>query len=173
MRPLPKDLVALLAADPQLQARVRAMAAETRPEVLANPADVAAVLGPMIGWSPDCERFAAIAVDRRRRVIDVEVLTVGSDGFCIVDPKQVFRWALTRQRSVAAIIVGHNHPSGDPTPSHQDRDVTRRLIAAGAVIGIDVLDHVIVARERHCSLRAEGDISFRDSAPVLYVTESP
>ena len=74
----------------------------------------------------------------------------------IVHPREVFREATTA--GAAAIIVFHNHPSGDPTPSGDDVALTRRLIHAGEVMGIDVIDHVIVAENRFHSLREAGDL---------------
>ena len=72
------------------------------------------------------------------------VISEGTDAACIVDPRTVLRWALTRSRCPYAIALGHNHPSGDPTPSVQDRDVTARMVQAAHTVGIDVVDHVVV-----------------------------
>lgn len=69
-------------------------------------------------------------------------------------PREVFRPAL--REAAAALILVHNHPSGDPTPSSEDREVTLRLAKAGEILGVRVLDHVIVAERGYCSLRDEG-----------------
>lgn len=90
------------------------------------------------------ERLAVLALTRRATLVDAAVLTLGSSEHCIVDAKQVLRWALTRCRPVASIILGHNHPSGVTTPSDADAEVTRVLVNAGRVVGIGVLDHLVI-----------------------------
>jgi DNA repair protein RadC len=92
------------------------------------------------------ERLVAVALNRRSQIIsDPMVLTTGSDGFTVVCPKQLFRWALAQGISGAtSVLLAHNHPSGDASPSVQDYMVTRRVVQAGAVIGIKLLDHIVV-----------------------------
>ena len=85
-----------------------------------------------------------------------ETLTVGSDAYTIVEPRQVFRWALTRSRIVTAIVVAHGHPSGDPTPSDCDKQVTVRLVEVGAMVGIPVLDHIVFGRPEWVSMAERG-----------------
>ena len=90
------------------------------------------------------ERLVVIALDRRRHVLGVETMTVGNDACTVVCPRQIFRWALEQGRSGAhAIILAHNHPSGNPTPSQQDIDITNRVAAAGRIVGIPLLDHIV------------------------------
>jgi DNA repair protein RadC len=124
-----------LAAEPPAQAYV------------TGAHDALAAVSPyLVGL--DQEVLVVVALNRRHRVVAGEVLTRGSDRFTVVDPRQIFRWALLQGRSGAhAILLAHNHPSGDPTPSQQDRDVTRRCARAGSLLGIPVLDHIIVARD--------------------------
>jgi DNA repair protein RadC len=99
------------------------------------------------------ECFLAILLDSRHRVMrDVEVST-GTLTASLVHPREVFRPAL--REAAAALVLVHNHPSGDPTPSAEDRAVTRRLAEAGELVGIRVLDHVVVAEQ--------GFYSFRDA----------
>ncbi len=74
----------------------------------------------------------------------------------VVHPREVFKTALAV--SAAHIIVAHNHPSGDPTPSREDIEVTKKLIEAGKIIGVDVLDHVIIGDGRHFSMKEAGHI---------------
>lgn len=100
------------------------------------------------------EELHALYVDRRRRLIAARALTRGSDGFTVVDPRQVFRVAVGL--SAHAVILAHNHPSGDPTPSEQDREITRRVAAAGRMLGIQLLDHIIIGTEGWRSLAHEG-----------------
>jgi DNA repair protein RadC len=102
----------------------------------------------------ECERLAVLALTRRNKVLDCAVLTVGNDAHTIVDPKQIFRWALAQEAS--AVILAHNHPSGDPTPSYADIDVTTRCQQAGAILGVQVLDHLVIGAGRWVSLREEG-----------------
>ena len=143
------DLNALAKTNPDVYARLcfaaESFAAERAPSVL-RPEDAVSIVYPLIGVS-DVERLAVVALSARNRVIDAEVLTVGSHGFTVVDPRQVLRWALTRKRPCAGIVVAHNHPSGDATPSYQDVDVTRRLRRACEVVGITLVDHVVVTAD--------------------------
>ena len=113
---------------------------------MLQPEDAVSIVYPLIGVS-DVERLAVVALSARNRVIDAEVLTVGSHGYTVVDPRQILRWALTRKRPCAGIVVAHNHPSGDPMPSSQDVDVTRRLRRACEVVGVTLVDHVVVTAD--------------------------
>jgi DNA repair protein RadC len=100
------------------------------------------------------ERFFAVLLDGRQRVLGHEVVSQGTLTASLVHPREVFRPAL--RACAAALILVHNHPSGDPTPSAEDRDVTSRLVRAGEILGVRVLDHVVVAERGYCSLREEG-----------------
>jgi DNA repair protein RadC len=84
------------------------------------------------------------------------VVTVGTLDASIVHPREIFREATAG--GAAAIVVFHNHPSGDPEPSKEDVALTRRLIEAGELMGIDVIDHVILADVRYCSMKEHGYI---------------
>jgi DNA repair protein RadC len=130
---------------------LRAAAVLERPVSTAHDAWTA--LGPPLQGLPD-EELHALYLDRRRRPLARRRLTQGSDAFTVVDPRQVFRPAIGLAAS--AVILAHNHPSGDPTPSPQDRDVTRRVAAAGKVLGIALLDHLVVGAIGYCSLAEEG-----------------
>lgn len=138
-------LLAAIKGNPELVDRLMMVADEpTGKRVVACPEDALGHFLPLLAGYAD-ERLAVMALDRRNRVLAVEVLTVGSDGFTIVDPRQIFRWALTvGRRPAVSVILAHNHPSGDPTPSRQDQQVTDRVIQAANTIGIRVLDHMIV-----------------------------
>ena len=102
----------------------------------------------------EVEELHAMYLDRRRKVLAVHALTRGSDGFTVVDPRQIYRPAIGLGAS--AVIVAHNHPSGDPTPSEMDRDVTRRVAHAGKVLGIPLLDHLVIGGGRYVSLAQQG-----------------
>jgi DNA repair protein RadC len=88
------------------------------------------------------EHFVVLHLDTRNKVIDAEVVSVGIVNQALVHPREVFRAAILR--SDTAIAIAHNHPSGVPTPSRDDYEVTRRLIEAGKILGIEVLDSVVV-----------------------------
>jgi DNA repair protein RadC len=87
-------------------------------------------------------------------VLRSEVISQGTLTASLVHPREVFRPAL--RDAAAALVLVHNHPSGDPTPSAEDREVTARLAKAGEILGIRVVDHVVVAERGFCSLREEG-----------------
>ena len=98
----------------------------------------------------DRECFAVLLLDTKNRVTGVHIASLGFLGQTPVHPREVFKAAVVA--NAAAIIVLHNHPSGDPTPSEDDWRVTERLKAAGELLGITVLDHVIVAADGYWSL---------------------
>lgn len=100
------------------------------------------------------EHFVCLFLNTKNHVIGQETLSIGSLNASIVHPREVFLAAI--KRSSASIICVHNHPSGDPTPSPEDIDITRRLVEAGSVIGIDVLDHVIIGDLTSVSLKELG-----------------
>lgn len=105
-------------------------------------------------FNPECECFAVLLLNTRRRVKGHQLLTVGTLDTILVHPREVFRGAVIA--ASAAIILMHNHPSGEPTPSEADIKVTRDLIRAGQLLKIEVLDHVIMGNPTHCSLRQLG-----------------
>lgn len=88
------------------------------------------------------EAFCVLALDGRHNLIGVQVVSVGTLTTSLVHPREVFKFAIVS--GAAAVVVVHNHPSGDSTPSKQDREVTRRLVECGKLIGIPLLDHVVV-----------------------------
>ena len=95
-------------------------------------------------WPDDREACWIVYVDVKHRPIRNELVSLGSLDHTFMAPREIFRSALTIPRC-AAIILAHNHPSGDPEPSKDDQMVTRRISRAGEIVGIDVLDHVIVS----------------------------
>ena len=128
-------------------------AAEPLQAVITDWQDVVRLLEPRLGRAVK-ECFVALLLDARHRVLRVAEISVGSLTASLVHPRELFCEAIAAH--AAAVIVAHNHPSGDPTPSDEDLALTRRLVAAGALLGIDVLDHVILGRGRHASLQASG-----------------
>lgn len=152
-------LLHLITGNPSLIDRLLVVADGDEPTpVITSPDQAHRIFLPLIAGQPQ-EHFAVAALNRRRRLIHAEVLTIGTDGFTIVDPRQVYSWALRQGRTGAhAIIVAHNHPSGDSTPSSQDRDVTHRLVRAGQVLGIQLLDHLVIGARGYTSLADHGAI---------------
>ncbi len=106
---------------------------------VTSPRAVAELLLPLYGNRP-VEQFGVVLLDTKHRVMRTTVVTIGTLDASIVHPREVFREAAAA--GAAAIVVFHNHPSGDPEPSKDDVELTHRLIAAGVLMGIDVLDHV-------------------------------
>jgi DNA repair protein RadC len=103
----------------------------------------------------DRERFWALALTTRNHLIKIIEVSVGSLNASIVHPRELFKEAV--KVSAASVVVVHNHPSGDPTPSGADIQLTRRLVKAGDVLGIEVLDHVVIGDGgEHASLRDLG-----------------
>lgn len=97
------------------------------------------------------EQLRAVFLDTKRHILAVDTISVGGLDNTVVHPREVFRKAI--QRSASAVILVHNHPSGDPTPSPEDIAVTRRVIEAGRIVGVDVLDHIVIGDGRYVSLR--------------------
>ncbi len=121
---------------------------------IRHPADVEAHFRPRLAHAR-VEEFHAILLDARHRVRRCVLLSRGTLTASLVHPREVFAPAL--RESAAALVVVHNHPSGDPSPSDEDRALTKRLIEAGELLGIPILDHVIVADGGFVSLREAGD----------------
>jgi len=121
--------------------------------VIRSPSDVYRHFHPSLRDARQ-ERFVVVLLDARQRVLRSEVVSQGTLTASLVHPREVFRPAL--RDAAAALVLVHNHPSGDPTPSAEDREVTARLARAGEILGIRVVDHVVVAERGFCSLREEG-----------------
>jgi len=100
------------------------------------------------------EHFKGIYLDSKRRIIRTETLFIGSLNESVVHPREVFQIAL--EENAAALILVHNHPSGDPTPSSFDIEMTKGLVKAGEILGINVLDHIIIGAGKYFSLREKG-----------------
>ena len=105
-------------------------------------------------FNPECECFVVLLLNTRRRVKGHQMVTMGTLDTTLVHPREVFRAAVIA--SASAVLLMHNHPSGDPTPSQEDIKVTRELVRAGQVMKIEVLDHVIVGHPTQSSMRELG-----------------
>ncbi|HUF46368.1 MAG TPA: DNA repair protein RadC [Vicinamibacterales bacterium] len=119
---------------------------------LQTSRDLARHLLPEYGTFP-LERFGVVLLDTKYRLLKTSLLSVGSLDASVVHPREVFQEAVTI--GAAAVAVFHNHPSGDPTPSHDDRVLTYRLQQAGLLLGIPLVDHLILADTRYYSLRED------------------
>jgi DNA repair protein RadC len=105
-------------------------------------------------FNPDCECFMVLLLNTRKRVKGHHLVSIGTMDTVLVHPREVFSVAIAMK--AAAIVLAHNHPSGDPTPSEADGKVTRDLIRAGLLLKIEVLDHIIMGNPSHSSLRGLG-----------------
>ncbi len=122
---------------------------------LATPRAVAEYLLPLYGGQP-VEQFGVVLLDTKRRVLRTRVLSIGTLDASVIHPRDVFREATAA--NAAGIVLFHNHPSGDPEPSDDDEVLTHRLVAAGVLMGINVVDHVILGDVRYYSLWEKGKL---------------
>lgn len=138
----------------ELGKRLASTGMEAAP-VIRSPRDVAALMTEELRYLQQ-EHFVILFLNTKNRVTGRETLAIGSLNAAIVHPREVFRAAV--RRSAASIICVHNHPSGDPTPSAEDVQLTERLAEAGRLIGIELLDHIIIGDKDFVSLKERGDI---------------
>ena len=158
-----EDLVALEGVGPAAAARVlaclemsrRASAWRCSPRTaISTPEDVVALCSAQLRGM-DREHFWCIALNTKNQLLKTVEVSIGSLNASIVHPRELFKEAV--KLSAASIVLVHNHPSGDPTPSGADVQLTRRLVKAGDVLGIEVLDHVVIGDGgEHSSLRDLG-----------------
>lgn len=167
LRELRRSSVASLAAHPgvggakasaiaaalELGAR---LAAARRPDqsAICSPADVDALMRPRLAHL-DRESFVVILLDTKNKLIASPTISIGTLSSSIVHPREVFKPAV--KASAAHVVLVHNHPTGDARPSAEDRAVTRRLVEAGEIFGITVLDHVIIGNGYY-SMKESGDV---------------
>jgi DNA repair protein RadC len=142
----PARAARLLAAI-ELGRRTLQHAGDARPR-FGLPAEVAAWLLPQFGTRP-VEQFGVVLLDTKNRLLKASVVSSGVLDASVVLPRDVFREAAVN--GAASIVLFHNHPSGDPAPSADDLAITRRMLAAGQVMGISVVDHVILGDNRYFS----------------------
>jgi DNA repair protein RadC len=145
---------AKLIAAVELGRRTLVVSASARLRI-RTPADAAAVLLPAFG-SRQAEHFGALLLDTKHRVIRTAIVAIGTLNSTVVEPRDVFREAVLS--AAAALVVFHNHPSGDPSPSPDDIALTRRLASVGEMMGVTVVDHIVLGDARYCSLREMGEL---------------
>ena len=122
---------------------------------ISSPEDVYRLLYPGMREMKR-EMFIELCLDTKNQILKQETISIGSLNANVVHPREVFKTAI--RESAAHIIVAHNHPSGDPTPSREDLEITKKLVETGNIMGITVLDHVIIGDGRHFSLKEAGHI---------------
>lgn len=120
---------------------------------IGTPADAADLVRPILEGA-DREHFLAVCLDTKNRVNAIHTVSVGTLNSSPVHPREVFKAAILSNS--AAVILAHNHPSGDPQPSRDDVEITRRLAECGKILGIQVLDHVVLGDGCYVSFRERG-----------------
>lgn len=121
------------------------------PKAIRGPDDVVAIIGRRLRREQR-EHCLVVLLNARHEVLGKETVSIGSLNASIVHPREVFKPAVLQ--SAASVVLVHNHPSGDPEPSEEDVSITKRLVQAGELLGIQVLDHVILAARGVVSLRS-------------------
>jgi len=135
----------------ELARRLAQFSEASRP-VIKSPNDAAALVMEEMRHL-DREHFRALLLNTKNQVIGTDKVSVGTLNSSTVHPRELFRNAI--RKSAASLVLVHNHPSGDPAPSREDLDITRRLIEAGKIIGIEILDHIIIGDNRFISFKAK------------------
>ncbi|MEC2055484.1 DNA repair protein RadC [Peribacillus psychrosaccharolyticus] len=120
---------------------------------IKSPEDGYQLMKEFLGEA-DREYFVVVCLDTKNQPTNINICHVGSLNASIVHPRECFKPAILS--NAASIMVYHNHPSFDPSPSREDCEVTRRLVEAGKILGIDVLDHIIMGGDRYVSLKEKG-----------------
>lgn len=136
----------------ELGRRLMASAPEER-SVVSSPSDAANLLMSEMMFLEQ-EHLRLILLDTRNRVLQIPTIYVGSLNTSVVRIGELFRAAL--KANAAAMIVAHNHPSGDPSPSPEDIQITRKLVEAGKLMDVEVLDHIVIGQQRFVSLKERG-----------------
>jgi len=121
--------------------------------LISGPDDIRGLLQRQLAFQ-DREVFCIVVLDARNQVLGVNTVSIGSVSASIVHPREVFRPAILMGAS--SLILSHCHPSGNPEPSKDDIELTRRLHNAGEILGIQVLDHIIIADTQFLSLKEKG-----------------
>ena len=137
----------------ELSKRLEGDAGERQKPMVKSPEDVVKIVKSQLKGKKK-EHFLVLCLDTRNRLINCKPVSMGSLDTSIVHPREVFKEAVSS--SAASVIFVHNHPSGDPEPSKEDVELTKRLVKAGEIIGIDVLDHIVVCDRSYLSLKAKN-----------------
>lgn len=143
---------AQIIASLELANRLAKSRTATRP-IIHTPEDAAKLLMTEMRWLQK-EHFRILLLNTKHHVLSIPTISIGSLSASIVHPREVFREAI--RSSAAAIILAHNHPSGDPSPSDEDIKITKRLTEIGKLMDITVLDHIIIGDGRYLSMKDKG-----------------
>jgi DNA repair protein RadC len=137
----------------ELSRRLEADTGQTPRPILRSPEDVVAEVRSQLKGKKK-EHFLVLCLDTRNRLANRRLVSMGSLDTSIVHPREVFKEAVSS--CAASVVFAHNHPSGDPEPSKEDIELTKRLARAGEIIGIDVLDHIIICDNGFVSLKSRN-----------------
>ena len=137
----------------ELGSRVHKLAQVEDRVVIRSPEDVSRFVMEDMRFLQQ-EHFVALYLNTKNYVIHKKTVFIGSLNSSIVHPREIFKEAF--RHSAASIICLHNHPSGDPTPSREDIEVTKRLVESGRVVGIELLDHIIIGDKKFTSMKEKG-----------------
>lgn len=140
------------------------IAREAKGNECRTPEEAAREFHEIAASAQEC--FCVLTLNTKYKVIDRHLVSIGTLDACLVHPREVFRAAVLD--SAAALVLVHNHPSGDPTPSREDLKLTRLMIDAGRVMNIEILDHIIIGRPN--AHNAAGYLSIRESGMVAFTT---
>ncbi|SFH33335.1 DNA replication and repair protein RadC [Desulfotomaculum arcticum] len=141
-----------LAAAFELARRMARLMPEDRPQI-KSPEDAVALVMEEMRYL-DREHFWSLLLNTKNQVLARETISIGTLNSSAIHPRELYKAAV--RCSAAGVVLVHNHPSGDPTPSKQDIEVTKRLIEAGNIIGINVLDHLVIGDKKFVSFKARG-----------------
>jgi DNA repair protein RadC len=128
-----------------------------RGETISNPETLYNILSPLMAQHPTVEKFYCIYLDTKNKIISIDPVFSGSLSSCSVYPREIIKECI--EKGAASLIVAHNHPSGDLTPSFEDKQITRRLLVACSVMGISFHEHVICGGGDYFSMANDGIIS--------------
>ena len=137
------------------------MLVKARKQTVSNPRTVQEVLSKVLNSENEVDRmkehFWVIGLSTRNAIQYIDLVSLGTLNASLVHPREVFRFSIFK--AVSSIILSHNHPSGDSEPSEEDMRITRRLVEAGKIIGIEVLDHIVIGdRDSFYSFKERGII---------------
>lgn len=137
------------------------MLVKARKQTVTNPQTVQGVLSKVLNSENEVDRmkehFWVIGLSTRNAIQYIDLVSLGTLNASLVHPREVFRFSILK--AVFSIILGHNHPSGNAEPSEEDLKITRRLVEAGKIIGIEVLDHIVIGdRDSFYSFKERGII---------------
>lgn len=133
--------------------KVKSMLVENKQ--ISSPNDVFTIVNKYLDRT-DREHLVLLTLDIKNKITSINTVSIGSINTSIVHPREVFKTAILSNAS--SVILTHNHPSGDITPSKEDIDITNRIKECGRILGIELLDHVIIGNDKYSSLKEKGII---------------